>query len=799
LTPGGPRLTTFFSQFVVDDLWTTDHEAPQEDDGHHNVNNILMPAQIKKTTVSMPNTSSNGPAAAGGAGAAMLSGVTPQSTTAGLAGSVPKEGENDAGAATISSVTPQSTTAGLAGSVPKEVEKDVEQDGDKPVATVPDELERSTSPPGAFPETPANENQEFGVEPIPASEGIGNPVSVPAGEKVPDPSAINSNTVDSTATTSKEGYEKDASAAFPAAAAAAGVGIASAAGAGAYAHEKKPEADAFSVNPIPASSGIGNPISVPAGEKLPEQSSFNPNTVQSSATTSKEAYEKDASASLLAPAAIAGAIGAGAAADSAFSVPEKSKNMIPESSLPMGGEAKDTTDTGPFISSAAPQSSSSDMASTVPLEPKRQGMVIDEDEAPSATLSGPAPTVPEMVKESLSEAHQSPEAAGSAEVVGEKALMENKLLKKVKSTDAAGEPAPSAAAAGTSSAPVSSVASNVPAMVKESISESHQPAEAAGAQEVVNEKRDIESELLREVKSTDAIGEPAPSAAATGTSSVPVGSVASNVPATVKESIREAHQPAEAAGAQEVVNEKRDMENELLKKVKSTDAAGEPAPSAAAAGTSSAPVSSVASNVPATVKESIREAHQPAEAAGAQEVVNEKRDMESELLRTVKSTDAAGEPAPTAAAATSETAPTATGGAALGGATAGAATLVSPTAAPDAPTHAAPYEASTPGTETLHPAPDASHSKPENPATTEPPTTAEHRDLSPMSKDQNAPATPAKATTTGNTATKSTSGAAAAGTTTSATSSPASTATKEQKKKNRRSFFGKLKDKLKDL
>jgi hypothetical protein len=276
LTPGGPRLTTFFSQFVVDDLWTTDHEAPQEDDGHHNVNNILMPAQIKKTTVSMPNTSSNGPAAAGGAGAAMLSGVTPQSTTAGLAGSVPKEGENDAGAATISSVTPQSTTAGLAGSVPKEVEKDVEQDGDKPVATVPDELERSTSPPGAFPETPANENQEFGVEPIPASEGIGNPVSVPAGEKVPDPSAINSNTVDSTATTSKEGYEKDASAAFPAAAAAAGVGIASAAGAGAYAHEKKPEADAFSVNPIPASSGIGNPISVPAGEKLPEQSSFNP-------------------------------------------------------------------------------------------------------------------------------------------------------------------------------------------------------------------------------------------------------------------------------------------------------------------------------------------------------------------------------------------------------------------------------------------------------------------------------------------------------------------------------------------
>jgi hypothetical protein len=445
--------------------------------------------------------------------------------------------------------------------------------------------------------------------------------------------------------------------------------------------------------------------------------------VQSTATTSKEAYEKDASAPLVSPSAIAGATGTGAARDSAFSVPEKSKNMIPESSLPMGGEAKDTTDTGPFISSAAPTSSSSYMASTVPLEPRREAMVI-EDEAPSATLSGPAPTVPEMVNESFSDAHQSPEAAGSAEAVGEKALMENELLKKVKSTDAAGEPAPSPEVIGTSSAPVSSVASNVPAVVKESISEAHQPAEAAAAQEVVNEKQDMESQLLREVKSTDAVGEPAPSAAA--------------------------------------------------------------------AGISSAPVSSVASNVPAVVKESISEAHQPAEAAAAQEVVNEKRDMESELLRTVKSTDAAGEPAPTAAAATTENAPTATDEAAISG----AAALVSPTAASDAPTHAAPYEAATPGVETIHPAPDASTQVPTTTAAT-----AEQQDLSPMSPDPNAPATPAKATTTDNTPTKSTLGPATAGTTTtpSATTSPASTVTKDQKKKNRRSFFGKLKDKLKDL
>ena len=718
-----------------------------------------MPEQIKRTTIATPNglsdasdkpsgfnengtagrdegatsepnehsiATAGGLAAAGGAGAALLSGVTPQSTTsalagsvpkegeedagaaiistvtpqsttAGLAGSVPKEGEQDAGAAIISTVTPQSTTAGLAGSVPKEGEKDAEEDGEKQAAT--DEPGHSTSLPGTFPEETPTESQDFGVQPIPASEGIGNPVSVPAGEKVPDPSTINTNTTDSTATTSKEGYEKDASAAFPAVAAAAGVGIAGAAGAGAYAHEKTSEADSYGVNPIPASSGIGNPISVPAGEKLPEQSSFNSNTVQSTATTSKEDYEKDASA----PAAIAGGTGAAAAADSAFSVPEKSKNMIPESSLPIGGEVKDTTDTGPFISSAAPNSSTSDMAAAVPLEPKRQAVVVHDDEAPSATLSGPAPTVPEMVKESFSEAHQSPEAAGSAEAVGEKALVEDELLKKVKSTDAAGEPAPSSTAPVTSSAPVSGVAPSVPAVVKDSISQAHQPAEAAAAQEVVNEKRDVESELLREVKPTDAVGEPAPSAAATATSS--------------------------------------------------------------------APVSGVAENVPDVVKESLREAHQLPEAAAAPEVVNEKKDVESELLRSVKTTDATGEHAPTAAAVTSETAPKATGE---------TATLVSPTATADTATRAAPDEA----------------------AATEPPaTTTENQDQSQLSTEPTAPATPAKATTTDSTPTKSTPGPAAAGTATaeSAASSPASTATKEQKKKNRRSFFGRLKDKIKEL
>ena len=37
-----------YYKFVVDDDWVIDPAAPQEDDGHHNVNNVLLPKDIKK-------------------------------------------------------------------------------------------------------------------------------------------------------------------------------------------------------------------------------------------------------------------------------------------------------------------------------------------------------------------------------------------------------------------------------------------------------------------------------------------------------------------------------------------------------------------------------------------------------------------------------------------------------------------------------------------------------------------------------------------------------------------------------
>lgn len=286
---------------MVDDNWITDHTAPQEDDGHGNVNNLLVPESIKKPAAETT-----------GAAAAVMSGVTPESTTAGLAGDVPKESEK-----------------------------------------APD-----SKPPGAFPETPAAEPESLSVNPIPASSGIGNPVKIEPGEKVPDPSTINSNTVNSTATTDKEGYEADASA-----------------------------------------------------KGVPE----------------KKTGETPA-------------------------VPEKTENLIPESSLPIGGGKPADADIGPTIQSAAPEATTAALAGAVPKEPRGEAKVV-EDEAPSATVSGPAEDVPEVVRESLAEAHQSPEAAANETAVEEKKEVEEQLLKEVKPEEGTGEPAPSTTAATTEKAP----------------------------------------------------------------------------------------------------------------------------------------------------------------------------------------------------------------------------------------------------------------------------------------------------------------------------------------------------------
>ncbi|KAJ5104006.1 hypothetical protein N7532_004535 [Penicillium argentinense] len=298
-------------KFVVDGIWTTDNRVREENDGDDNINNVLLPEEIQDDT---PAPTTN----------ATMSGVTPDSTTAALAAGVPKEQTN--------------------GNLP-----------------------------GTFPETPGQESEQtLSVNPIPASGGYGNPIKLNPGEKVPDPSTINDNTVESTVKLDQESYEKGSS--------------------------------------------------VPLG----------------SAGTQSDT-----------------------AGSSSFAVPPVTKNLIPESSLPTGGPAQRAAaadqepqhaggpsqqaamaDPGYTIQSAAPTSTTAALAADVPLEKNKK-----------TNGTEPVEDIPERVKESIAEAHKDPEAAANKEAVEEKKNVEQELQNKVDVDESAGTPAPTATAATTATAP----------------------------------------------------------------------------------------------------------------------------------------------------------------------------------------------------------------------------------------------------------------------------------------------------------------------------------------------------------
>ncbi|KIV96175.1 hypothetical protein, variant [Exophiala mesophila] len=350
-------------KFVVNDNWVIDPNAPQEDDGHGNLNNVLYPDQIIKKSSGAPET------------------------------------------VTTSSAAPDSTTAALAGAVPLEPAKEA----------APGDL------PGTFPETPQQEPQTVSVNPLPATSGDGNPITIPAGEQLPPASDITASAIDSKVTTSKEDYEK--------------------------AGQEEPES--FSVKPIPASAGPGNPVDLPAGEPVPASGEVSANSVQSTVTTSKEDYEKAGSSVPFIGGAIAG-VGAAGLGAAAFASSDKKENLIPESSLPLGADAGNTLDAGPTISSAAPVSTTAELAGKVPLEERKEAAIVHGNRETTDT-------VPEVVKESIAEAHTSPEATTSAEAVKEKAEVEQELLKKVPSSEEVGEPAPVATATTSSTAPAAAL------------------------------------------------------------------------------------------------------------------------------------------------------------------------------------------------------------------------------------------------------------------------------------------------------------------------------------------------------
>jgi hypothetical protein len=199
----------------------------------------------------------------------------------------------------------------------------------------------------------------------------------------------------------------------------------------------------------------------------------------------------------------------------------------------LGGGSKGTQDSASEDNQGIERSASKDNQAI-------QGSASKDNQAIQGSASGGnhgiaiAPTVPDVVQESITESHQSPEAAASTNAVEEKKAVESELLDHVKPVEATGEPAPSASVAlsgetnqytqGSTSEGSHgiAIAPTVPDVVQESIAESHQSPEAAASTDVVEEKKAVESELLEHVKPVEAMGEPAPSASVALSGKAPV-------------------------------------------------------------------------------------------------------------------------------------------------------------------------------------------------------------------------------------------------------------------------------------
>ncbi|EGR45941.1 uncharacterized protein TRIREDRAFT_23070 [Trichoderma reesei QM6a] len=302
------------------------------------------------------------------------------------------------------------------------------------------------------------------------------------------------------------------------------------------------------VNPLPAAAGAVNPIKLEPGEKVPDVGIESTNE---HVKLDKESYEKS------------DALPGVDAAD----LPPITSNLIPESSLPVTA-AGDVN-----INTVGSGATTLGLAAQVPLEAK----------VPDATK------VPEVVKESQEKAHAEPEASAVPEEVADKAKVEEELKEKVTEAPATSEgtagvgteksesetdpaSAIAAAAATTGAAVVAAVVA-----AKENLVETAAPVAndaAAAASAAANDAVAAAAEAARQ-NLPDSVKEKLPeplqevlAQQETAAKEETREEVSPEVPAEVKESITEAGKSPEAAANTVAVEEKKEVEAELLKEVK---------------------------------------------------------------------------------------------------------------------------------------------------------------------------------------------------------------------------------------
>jgi hypothetical protein len=392
--------------------------------------------------------------------------------------------------------------------------------------------------PSGLPETPAAaekaaEENTFSVNPLPAAPGGVNPITLAPGDTVPHPSTFTPHTVTSGVHDDPELVAAD---------------------------QAKGESEpTFSVAPLPAFAGAVNPVQVALGEVLPHPSTVTDHTIDSTVRLDKESYENGGALGhapvlppVVTPQSERDEKGTGVP-----DLPPISNSMIPESSLPIAPEeAAAAQEAVPTIQSAGIESTTAQLAGAVPLEPAKLPEVVKESQE-EAGFTPEASAIPEEVKEKaeaekelLSQVPEAPstsEGTGGKETAdksegdvtaGEAAAAVDKLPESItsklpesvqksisdinakSSEDTAAEATPATTTAEAPAA-VETTATDTPEVVKEPIAASGEAPEAAANEEAVLEKKEVEKELLSEVKVETSTGEPAPTTTAASTLAAP--------------------------------------------------------------------------------------------------------------------------------------------------------------------------------------------------------------------------------------------------------------------------------------
>lgn len=416
---------------------------------------------------------------------------------------------------------------------------------------------------------PESEASTFGVAPIPATAGAGNPIHLAPGEAVPHPSTLTSNTVESTAKTDPVSYAKsDALPALP------DLGLTPQA-------ERDAKGGMFGLPPVVG--GVVPESSLPMGVDAVTEKDTGV-TIQSAAPTSTTAAlaaevpkEPKSVPEIVSESRKEAGFPPEATSNPIAVLEKKEVEQELKEEVPEAPAAADNSYTSQISQNAGAAAATVAAGAAAGAGLFTAAAFTAKDKVEQATgLNGSATTgdVPAIVSESQKAAHTGPEAAANPEAVQEKSAVEQELLSEVPKTNATGDAAPAIA---------------VPAVVAESQNKAHASPEAAANSEAVAEKKAVESELLKEIPKATEAGEPAPALSAATATTAPAATVADpapNVPDVVAESQEKAHISPEAAVSTEVVGEKKAVEAELLEEVKKVDATGEPAPVIAAASTS---------------------------------------------------------------------------------------------------------------------------------------------------------------------------------------------------------------------